>query len=670
MGRSETSNENLCVNTIRILSAEAVEKAKSGHPGTPMALAPLTYTLWTSYLRHNPTNPEWLDRDRFVLSAGHASMLLYSMLHLTGYNVTIEDLKNFRQWQSKTPGHPEFRHTPGVETTTGPLGQGFGNSVGMAVAETILAEKFNKPGFDIVNHHTYTIVSDGDLMEGISHETASLAGHLKLGKLIVFYDDNTITIDGHTDLAFSENIKSRFESYGWHVQTVKNGNEDIEAISIAISQAKKENKKPSLVIIKTTIAFGAPNKQNTSSAHGSPLGEDEIELVKKKLKWPYKESFFVPDEVKQVFEKHKERGYKLEKEWKTLFSKYKEKFQDLAKEWQLYHSGNLPSGWEKTLPLFDPDEKGMATRKSSGMVLNAIASKIPNLVEGSADLHPSTNTYFKDYKSYSAKDRDGRNFHYGIREHAMGAIQNGLSLHSGVIPLCSTFLIFSDYMRPPIRLAALMRIRSIFVFTHDSIGLGEDGPTHQPIEQIAALRAIPNNVVIRPGDANETSGAWKIALERKDGPTCLILTRQSVPTLKGTKNNMTKNISKGAYILEETNSKPDIILIATGSEVHLASEAKKALEEKKVSVRVVSMPSWELFEKQDQRYKESILPQDVKVRLSIEAGVSLGWEKYVGSEGKYLSVEKFGASAPGEIVMEKYGFNVDNVISKAKELLK
>jgi transketolase len=663
------SEDELCINTIRFLSAEGVEKANSGHPGTPMALAPLAYTLWTKHLKHNPSNPKWPDRDRFVLSCGHASMLIYSMLHLTGYNLSLEDLKNFRQWNSKTPGHPEYKHTEGIETTTGPLGQGIANAVGFAMAETMLAKKFNKPGFELVNHNTYAVVSDGDLMEGISHESASIAGHLKLGKLIVFYDDNTITIDGHTDLAFSENIKMRFESYGWHVQTVDDGDSDIEAISRSTDQAKKQKDKPSLIIVKTTIAFGSPNKQNTSGAHGSPLGEDEIKLAKKKLGWPYDKSFFVPEEAKKVFNKCSENGKNSEKEWNSLFNKYKQKFSSLAKEWDLYNSGKLPSGWEKSLPSFDPGEKAIATRKASGKVLNAIAGKIPNLVGGSADLHPSTNTYLDDFKSYSTKDRDGRNFHYGIREHAMGAIQNGLTLHGQFIPLCSTFLVFSDYMRPPIRLAALMGIRSIFVYTHDSIGVGEDGPTHQPIEQIAALRAIPNNVVLRPADANETRAAWKVALERNDGPSCIILTRQSLPTLHGAVKNIDAKVFKGAYILEETDPNPDIILIATGSEVQWAVEAKKVLE-KEVSARVVSMPSWELFEKQDTKYKEKILPSKVKARLSIEAGISQGWHKYIGSEGKVISIEKFGASAPGDIVMEKYGFSTKNVVKQAELLLK
>ena len=657
------AKEKLCVDTIRILSAEAVQKANSGHPGTPMALAPLAFSLWTKHMRYNPVNSEWHNKDRFVLSAGHASMLLYSMLHLTGYNLSLNDIKNFRQWHSKTPGHPEYKKTEGVETTTGPLGQGISNAVGMAIAEEMLAKKFNKPGFDIVDHNTFVIASDGDMMEGISHEAASIAGHLKLGKLIVFYDDNNITIDGKTNLAFSEDVGKRFEAYGWDVQQVKNGNEDIDSISKTTNNAKKTN-KPSLIIVKTIIGFGSPNKADTSGAHGAPLGEEEIKLLKKELGWPYEESFFVPDDVKKEFSKCKIDGNKYEKEWNGLFSKYKKKHTELAKEFELWNSGKLPSGWDKNLPSFNPEDKPLATRKSSGQVLNALASNVLNLVQGSADLHPSTNTYFKEFKDFSVANRGGRNLHYGVREHAMGAIQNGIAVHGGFIPLCSTFLVFSDYMRPTIRLAAIMGIRSIFVYTHDSIGVGEDGPTHQPIEQVAVLRAIPNNVVLRPADGNETSTAWKLALQRKEGPTCIILTRQSLPNLEGTVDNVDKKVSKGAYILEETNENPDLILIATGSEVSLAVEAKKLIEKEK-SVRVVSMPSLELFEEQDENYKEKVLPNNTR-KLSIEAGISQGWDKY---SDKHISIDKFGASAPGSIVMEKYGFSVENVVKEAKQLL-
>lgn len=664
--------DELCINTIRILSAEAVEKAKSGHPGTPMALAPVSYVLWTRHMKYNPSNPKWYDRDRFILSAGHASMLLYSMLHLTGYDLSIDDIKNFRQWHSKTPGHPEYGDTPGIETTTGPLGQGFANAVGIAIAEEMLAKKFNKPGINMVDHNTYVIASDGDMMEGISHEAASLAGHLKLGKLIVFYDDNNITIDGETNLAFSEDVGKRFEAYGWHVQKIENGNEDLEAISNAIENSKNETKKPSLIILKTTIAYGSPNKRNTSGAHGSPLGEDEIILVKKELKWPYKESFYIPKDVKKIFSECKNKGKEKESQWKDLFKDYKQKFPELAKEWELWNSGKLPNGWDSDLTSFDPDEKAIATRKTSGIILNELASKIPNLVQGSADLHPSTNTYFKNFKVFDAKNREGRNIHYGVREHAMGAIQSGIVVHGGLMALCSTFLVFSDYMRPTIRLAAIMGIHSIFVYTHDSIGLGEDGPTHQPVEHYAALRSIPNNVVLRPADGNEVREAWKIALQRNNGPTCIILTRQSLPTLKGTKEKADSDVQKGAYILEKTNysANPDIILMGSGSEVQWAVEAKKVLEKDKLNVRIVSFPSWELFDKQSQAYKDKVIPQEVKARLSIEAGIAQGWEKYVGDNGASISVEKFGASAPGNIVMEKYGFNTDNVVKKAKEVLR
>jgi len=661
----KNSSENICINTIRILSAEAIEKANSGHPGAPMGMAPMAYTLWTKHLKHNPKNPLWVNRDRFVLSGGHASMLLYSLLHLTGYDVSMEDIKNFRQWGSKTPGHPEFRHTSGVETTTGPLGQGFANAVGMAIAEEMLAKKFNQKDLDIINHNTYVTVGDGDLMEGISHEAASLAGHLKLGKLIAFYDDNNITIDGDANLTCSEDTKKRFEAYGWDVKAVDNGDGDVEGISKAISKAK-ETSKPSLIMVKTTIAFGSPNKQNTSGAHGAPLGEEEIKLVKKELNWPHKESFFVPDEAKEVFGKCKDNGDKLEEEWNDKFKQYKENFPDLSKEFESYISGKLPSSWEKSLPLLKSNEKAMATRKASGAVLNAIAPKITNLIGGSADLTPSNNTFLKEFEWFSAENREGRNFHYGIREHAMGAIQNGIALHGGFIPYCGTFLVFSDYLRPTIRLASLMNIRSIFVFTHDSVGIGEDGSTHQPVEHTISLRAIPKNLVLRPADSNETSAAWKIALERIDGPSCLVLTRQSLPILNGTEDNVFEKVSKGAYILEETNSKLDVVLVASGSEVSLAVEAKKVLEEKGKSVRVVSMPSWELFEKQDKKYKDSVLPKGIKT-LSIEAGVSQGWEKYSDEQ---ISIEKFGASAPGNIVMKEYGFTVDNVVKKVRGLLK
>ncbi|MBL7056604.1 transketolase [Candidatus Woesearchaeota archaeon] len=652
--------DKTCVNTIRFLSAEAVQKANSGHPGAPMGLAPTAYVLWTRHLKYNSSNSDWVDRDRFMLSGGHASALQYSMLHLTGYNVSLEDLKNFRQWGSKTPGHPEYGYTDGIETTTGPLGQGIGNAVGMAIAEEMLAKKFNRKNFEIINHHTYVTCGDGDLMEGISHEACSLAGHLKLGKLVLIYDDNTITIEGHTGLAFSEDTKKRFEAYGWQVLNVKDGDNDIEGISKSIEEAKNETSKPSIIITRTTIAYGSPNKQNTSSAHGSPLGEEEIILAKEELGWEHEESFFVPEAAKEIFGKCKTLGEEKEKEWNTKFEQYKEKFPELAKELEIYLSGKLPE-FESSIPDFEVNET-IATRKASGTILNAIADKIPNLIGGSADLHPSNNTFLNNFEAFSAEKRDGRNFHYGVREHAMGSIQNGIVAHLGFIPYCGTFLVFSDYMRHTIRLAALMKIRSIFVFTHDSVAVGEDGPTHEPVEHISSLRSIPNNIVYRPADAKETVSAWKSALENEKGPTCLILSRQGLPVLEESKIN---EACKGAYILSDATG-PDLIIVATGSEVSLSIEAKKELEKEGKKIRVVSMPSWELFEKQDENYKEKILPKNIK-KLSVEAGIAQGWEKY---SDKQISIETFGASAPGNIVMEKYGMNVDNVVQKAKELLK
>ncbi len=665
------SIDNLCINTIRFLSADAVEKAKSGHPGTPMALAPLTYVLWTKFLKHNPRNTLWADRDRFILSAGHASMLLYSLLHLTGYDLSLEDIRNFRQYGSKTPGHPEYGITPGAETTTGPLGQGFGNGVGMAIAERMLAARFNRPGLEIVNHYTYAVASDGDLMEGVSHEAASIAGHLGLGKLIYFYDDNKITIDGHTDLAFSENVKMRFESYGWHVETVENGNEDLDGIERAVKKGQAEKNKPTLVIIKTIIAYGSPNKKNTHGAHGSPLGEDEIRLTKRALEWPTEEAFFIPQDALAHFRKSVEKGAAAEKQWNELFQRYEREFPDLAAEWKRCQTGGLPAGWEKSLPVFKPEEPAAATRVASGKVLNAIAAKVPNLVGGSADLHPSTNTYLNGFGSFSREHPEARNLHYGIREHGMGSITNGIALHGGLIPLCSTFLIFSDYMRPTIRLAALMGIRSIFVFTHDSIGLGEDGPTHQPIEHLAALRAIPNLVVFRPADANETRGAWRAALERKDGPSLFALSRQNLPNLKEAADRPDENVRHGAYILQEgSKGKPEAILMATGSEVSIAVKARELLEAKGVSTRVVSMPSWELFRAQPQSYRSQVFPPDVTARVSIEAGVAQGWREFTGPGGVSVSLERFGESAPAKTIYEKLGLTPENAAAKALEVLR
>jgi len=600
--------DTLCINTIRMLSADAVQQANSGHPGMPMGAAAMAYILWTRFLRHNPKNPRWSNRDRFVLSAGHGSMLLYSLLHLTGYDLPMEELKNFRQWGSRTPGHPEYGQTPGVETTTGPLGQGFANGVGMAIAERFLAARFNKPGYQIVDHYTYGIVSDGDLMEGISHEAASLAGHLGLGKLIYLYDDNRISIEGSTDIAFSENRMERFEAYGWHVQEVEDGN-DLNSIANAIQEAQEETAKPSIIAVHTHIGYGSPNKQDTPNAHGEPLGRDELILTKKNLGWPIDASFFVPDEAALHFLKARERGKVMEDEWKDTFDSYAQVFPDLAETWRKWMNNELPDGWEKHLPAFSPDPKGPATRAASGKVLNAIASYIKNLVGGSADLAPSNKTIISGEKDFLAGQYDGRNIRFGVREHGMGSIMNGMALHGGLIPYGGTFLIFSDYMRPAIRLAAMMGLQVIYIFTHDSIGLGEDGPTHQPIEQLACLRAIPNLTVIRPADANEVVEAWRVALERKDGPVALALTRQGLPILDRSSLGPAKSLAKGAYILKDAaDGNPDVILIASGSEVPIALKAGQTLEKQDIKARVVSMPSWELFDEQPEDYRENVLP--------------------------------------------------------------
>jgi len=667
---TKSSIESLSINTIRFLSADAVQKANSGHPGTPMALAPVSYVIWSKFLKHNPTNPKWADRDRFVLSCGHASMLIYSLLHLYGYDLPLDELKNFRQWKSKTPGHPEFGHTPGIETTTGPLGQGVANGVGFAIAERMLAARFNRPGHEIVNHTVYGIVSDGDLMEGISHEAASLAGHLKLGKLIYMYDDNKITIDGHTDLAFSENIKMRFESYGWHVQTVENGNEDLVGMEKAIAAAKAETGRPSLVIIKTIIAFGSPNKQNTHDAHGSPLGEEEIKLTKKALGWESVEPFVIPADALAHLRQAVVKGKDEEARWNENFKKYEAAHPDLAKQYKQFLSGDLPAGWETSLPSFKTDEPAVATRAASGKVLNAMAPKVENLVGGSADLHPSTNTYLKGFGGFSSKEQGARNFHFGIREHAMGGIINGIACHGGFIPLCSTFLIFSDYMKNTLRLAALMGIRSIFVYTHDSIGLGEDGPTHQPIEQLAGLRAIPEMAVIRPADANETRGAWRVALERKNRPTTIVLSRQNLPILKGAIDGIDDKVKHGAYILEDAAGTPDVILLSTGSEVSICTKAKELLDAKGIQTRVVSMPSWELFRQQSKEYRDKVLPPSVKARVSVEAATTLGWHEWTGDQGLAIGLDRFGESAPAGTIYKNLGFTPESVAERAAQILK
>ncbi len=648
-----------CVNTIRMLCADAVQKANSGHAGMPMGAAAMTYVLWTRFLKHNPINPRWPDRDRFVLSAGHGSVLLYSLLHLTGYDLSLEALKNFRQWGSKTPGHPEFLHTPGVETTTGPLGQGFGNAVGLAIAERFLVAHFNRPGHEIVSHHTYAIVSDGDLMEGVSHEAASLAGHLGLGKLIYLYDDNHISIEGNTDIAFTEDRAARFDAYGWHVQKVKDGN-DMAAIEKALLSAQNEDLRPSLIAVRTHIGYGSPNKQDSALAHGEPPGPEEIKLTKENLGWPLEPEFHIPKEALNRFRKAIERGKQRESEWQERFSAYEKDYPGLAKEWNQWVSNDLPDRWDKNLPDFPADKKGMATRVASGKAINAIAPNLPNLIGGSADLAPSNKTVLNGEDFFQKDSYQGRNFHFGVREHGMGSILNGIALHGGLIPYGGTFLIFSDYMRPPIRLAAMMGLKVIYVFTHDSIGLGEDGPTHQPVEQLAALRAIPNLTVIRPCDANETAEAWRVALNSNQGPVALALTRQNLPTLDRNVVAPADGLGRGAYILKDApNGKPDLILLASGSEVPIAIEAANKLEKKDKTVRVVSMPSWELFERQSQEYRHEVLPPDIKARVAIEAGITQGWHRYVGDNGRVIGIDHFGASVPYNILYEKFGITAD-----------
>ena len=665
-----TNLDQLCVNTIRMLAVDGVEKAKSGHPGMPMGAAAMAYVLWTRFLRHNPKNPAWPNRDRFVLSAGHGSMLLYSLLHLAGYDLPLEALQNFRQWGSKTPGHPEHGLTPGVETTTGPLGQGFANGVGMALAERYLAARFNRPGHLIVDHFTYGIVSDGDLMEGISHEAASLAGHLGLGKLIYLYDDNHISIEGDTDLAFSENRTGRFVAYGWHVQRVDDGN-DLDALEQALTEARKETKRPSLIAVRTHIGYGSPNKQDTAGVHGEPLGPEEIQMTKDKLGWPREPAFLIPDKVATHFRQAIHKGRELQNRWQAAFEAYRENFGDPAAEWERWMSGRLPDSWENDLPAFDPDEKGTATRVSSGKVLNAIASKIGNLIGGSADLAPSTKTLISGEADYQAENYAGRNLRFGVREHTMGGILNGMALHGGLIPYGATFLVFSDYMRPAIRLAAMTKLKVIYVFTHDSIGLGEDGPTHQPVEQLAALRAMPNLTVIRPCDANETAEAWRAAISHRSGPVALALTRQNVPTLdRSSKYAPAAGLQRGAYILSEAaGNKPDVVLVASGSEVHIALEAAEMIQARGPVVRVVSMPSWEFFDAQTQDYQHRILPPAVKAKIAIEAGSPQGWHRYVGEFGHIIALDHFGASAPYQTLYKEFGLTADRVVEKALEIV-
>jgi transketolase len=649
------------INTLRFLAADGVQQANSGHPGLPMGTAAIAYTLWTRHLRHNPRNPKWAGRDRFILSGGHGSMLLYSLLHLTGYDVSLDDLQHFRQWGSITPGHPEYGLTPGVEMTTGPLGQGFATGVGMAVAASHLDAIYNRPGYELINSYIYAIVTDGDLMEGVSSEAASLAGHLSLGRLIYLYDDNHISIDGSTDLAFTEDRAMRFEAYGWHVQKLADGN-DVEAVDAAI-QAAKADPRPSIIMCRTTIGFGSPNRQGTSKAHGEPLGDEELSLAKQNLDWPTEPRFFIPEDVLEFFRSAVTRGIKSEDEWRLRFEAYRRIHPDAGRELDRRLKGDLPQDWLSALPTFPADPKGMATRASSGKVINALAAKLPELLGGSADLAPSNNTKIDGSPAFQKATPEGRNFHFGVREHAMAAALNGMAIFGGLIPYGGTFLIFSDYNRPAIRIAALSHIPSIFVFTHDSIGLGEDGPTHQPVEHLAALRAIPNLTVIRPADANEVAAAWKVAIENRHGPTVLALTRQNVPTFEP---SGLPTVEKGAYVLKDFGENPQLILMASGSEVGLIHSAAEKLAAEGLAVRVVSFPSWELFEKQDAAYRESVLPKEIQARLAVEAGVGQGWERYASS---VICMHSYGASAPAKILFEKFGFTVENVIANAKAIL-
>lgn len=664
---SDAALDKLCIDAIRVLSMDAVQKADSGHPGTPMALAPLAYVLWTRHLRYNPANPDWINRDRFVLSAGHASMLLYSVLYLTGYDVSLDDIKSFRQWESKTPGHPEYGYTPGVETTTGPLGQGVGNSVGMAVAEAQLAAIFNRPRHDVIDHRTYFIASDGDVMEGVSHEASSFAGHLKLGKIIGFYDDNHITIEGDTALTFSDDTAKRYESYGWHLQRVDDAN-DLDALDAAIVAAQSVTDRPSLIVIRSQIGYGSPNKIDTAEAHGSPLGADEIELTKKALGYPSQEPFYVAPEALARWREMQERGAKLESEWQAGYDAWKKAHSADAAELERRLRGDLLDGWEDLIPSFTAENGSVASRAASGVVLNAIAPKLPELVGGSADLASSTNTIVKGSPSMSAENHAGRNFHFGIREHGMGAVMNGMAVHGGFIPYGATFLIFSDYMRPAVRLAAVMEQHVIYVYTHDSIGLGEDGPTHQPIEQLSTLRTIPGLTVIRPADASETAEAWRAALKQK-GPVALVLTRQKLGFIDRTRHASAEGVAKGAYVLADaTDGEPEVVLLSSGSEVALILEAREKLEAEGIRTRAVSMPSHELFAAQSAEYRDSVLP-DGAMRVSIEAGHPMSWQRWVGSDGAAIGIERFGASAPYKEIYEHLGITVDGIVNTARQLL-
>jgi len=666
--RSGAALDLLSINTIRGLAMDAVQKANSGHPGMPMGAASMAYVLWTRHLRYDPLKPRWPNRDRFILSPGHGCILLYSLLHLAGYDMPLDELKLFRQWGSETPGHPEYHLDRGIETTTGPLGQGFGNGVGMAIAEKYLAAHFNRPGHELVNYKVYAIVSDGDLMEGVASEAASLAGHLGLNNLVYLYDDNHISIEGSTELAFTESRAKRFEAYGWFVQSIENG-DDLEGIDKALKAARAETERPSIIMVRTHIADGSPNKHDTAGAHGSPLGEEEVKLSKENLRIPLEPKFYIPDDVLAHFRKAIERGEQAENEWQERLNSYRQAFPDLAAEWDRYVRGELPEGWKSKIPAFKPSDGPMATRQASGAVLNAISPSLPTLLGGSADLAPSTNTLIKGETAFEKGNYGGRNFHFGVREHAMGSALNGMAL-SGLIPYGATFMIFSDYMRPTIRLAAMMKIRPIYVFTHDSIFLGEDGPTHQPIEQVSSLRAIPNVSFIRPADANETAVAWRVAIDRNDGPVALALTRQKLPVIDREKYASAEGLAKGAYILADSKGqRPDVILIASGSEVSVALDAYEKLIAEGVAARVVSMPSWDLFEKQTQDYRDEVLPPETTARLAIEAAYPFGWERYIGPKGAVIGMTRFGASAPYKVLAEKFGFTADNIVRRAHELM-
>lgn len=666
------SLDQLAVNTIRTLSIDAIEKANSGHPGMPMGAAPMAYELWTRHMKHNPANPDWINRDRFVLSAGHGSMLLYSLLHLCGYDLPMEELQNFRQWGSKTPGHPEYGHTAGVDATTGPLGQGIAMAVGMAMAEAHMAATYNKDDFNIIDHYTYAICGDGDLMEGVSAEAASLAGHLGLGKLIVLYDSNEITLDGELSLSFSENVRARFDAYGWQTLLVEEEN-NLEAIGQAIQEAKADLNRPTLIEVRTTIGFGSPNKGGKggkAGPHGAPLGADEVKLTKAAYGWPEEPDFYVPEEVREHFGKVKEQGIEAEKAWERSFAAYKEKYPELAAQFEMAVSGQLPEGWDSELPTYTPEDKAIATRSASGAALNALAKKVPNIIGGSADLESSTNTHLNGLPVFKRGGYEGRNVYFGVREFAMAAAVNGMALHKGVRPYGGTFFVFSDYLRPAVRLSALQKLPVTFVLTHDSIGVGEDGPTHEPIEQLPALRVIPDVTVIRPADANETTAAWRYAVQQNEGPVALVLTRQNLPILEGTAEKAVEGVERGAYVLSDAaDGKPVAQILATGSEVQLAIAAQAKLAEEGIHVRVISMPSWERFEKQSKEYRDSVILPDVKARLAVEMAYPLGWERYVGDQGDILGISKFGASAPGPKVIAEYGFTPENVVQKVKALL-